>query len=218
MHIKCSRIFRGHHKSIRMKIYTKTGDRGQTALFDGRCVSKNNLRIETYGTVDELNSHLGLANADCRHADLHELLAQLQRQLFAFGADLATPHDSKNASKIKRIGPSEIAFLEQHIDAATAALPPLKHFVLPGGSPTASRLHVARTVCRRAERLLVTLMAAEPDGPDALIYLNRLSDLIFTLARRANQLDAVPDVEWLPENPQPKAPRPSRPAPRGRGR
>ena len=198
-----------------MKIYTKTGDRGQTSLFDGRHVPKNNLRIETYGTVDELNSHLGLANAECRHGELRELLEQLQRQLFDLGADLATPADSKNAGKIQRIGAWHIAFLEQQIDAATAVLRPLKRFVLPGGSVTAARLHVARTVCRRAERLLVTLMAQEPVGPDALIYVNRLSDLIFTLARRANQLDGVADVEWFPEKAQPDPVKPSRRGSRG---
>ena len=191
-----------------MKIYTKFGDKGQTALFNGARVRKDDLRIETYGTVDELNSHLGLALVDCRDAGLRGILLGLQRELFSLGADLATPRiaagdvtpgleGAKGAEKkVKRIGAGEVAGLEQLIDAATAELPALKRFILPGGGVTACRLHVARTVCRRAERLLVSLMEREQVGEQALIYLNRLSDLLFCLARRANQMEGVGDVEW----------------------
>jgi cob(I)alamin adenosyltransferase len=184
-----------------MKIYTKFGDAGQTALFDGRKVSKDHLRIETYGTVDELNSVLGLAIVDCRHEKLRNILTTLQDELFDLGADLATPLDSANAAKIGRIGEMHIAFLEKTIDEATAELPALRAFILPGGGITAARLHVGRTVCRRAERLLVTLIQHENFGEpphQPLIYLNRLSDLLFTLARWSNKLDGIVDVEWRP--------------------
>jgi cob(I)alamin adenosyltransferase len=186
-----------------MKIYTKQGDKGQTGLFDGRKVSKGDLRIETYGTVDELNSVIGVAIADSADAPLRGLLTRLQHQLFDLGGDLATPLDSKNSAKIRRIAGEHVAVLEKEIDAATAELPALKRFVLPGGNVTAARLHVARTVCRRAERLLVRLMAAE--GADAvgeqpLVYLNRLSDLLFTLARLANHRAGMADVEWDPSS------------------
>jgi cob(I)alamin adenosyltransferase len=180
----------------RMKIYTKFGDQGQTALFDGQRVRKDHLRIETYGTVDELNSVLGVAIAECPDAALRNLLVGLQHRLFDLGADLATPAGSKNEAKVRRIGTEDVAGLEQAIDAATSELPPLTRFVLPGGTLTAAHLHVARTVCRRAERHLVALMAEEPLGDQALIYLNRLSDLLFTLARLANKRAGRPDVEW----------------------
>jgi cob(I)alamin adenosyltransferase len=181
-----------------MKIYTKQGDRGHSVLFDGTRVLKNNPRLETYGTVDELNSLLGLAAADCPDAPLKKLLTTLQGQLLELGSDLATPTGSPNEGKVRRINVNQISFLEEQIDQATAQLPPLKRFILPGGSVTAARLHVARTVCRRAERFLVTLMQdpAAPMSDTPLIYLNRLSDLLFTLARLANQRQGLPDVEW----------------------
>ena len=180
-----------------MKIYTKQGDAGLTALFDGRRVSKDHLRIETYGTVDELNSVLGVAIAGCGHEALRGLLIQLQHQLFVLGGDLATPADSKNAGKIQRITAEHVTFLEKQIDAATEQLPALRRFILPGGGATASQLHIARTVCRRAERRLVTLAGSgENVGGVAIIYVNRVSDLLFTLARLANRLDGVQDTEW----------------------
>jgi cob(I)alamin adenosyltransferase len=181
-----------------MKIYTKQGDRGQSVLFDGTRVAKTHARLETYGTVDELNSHLGLAAAACRHDPLRSLLTTLQGQLLELGSDLATPLGSPNEAKVARVTADRVRFLEEQIDAATAQLPPLKRFILPGGGETASRLHVARTVCRRAERLLVNLMqdSTDPVGEQPLVYLNRLSDLLFTLARWANALDGVPDREW----------------------
>ena len=182
-----------------MKIYTKQGDAGQTTLSDGRRVRKDDLRVETYGTVDELNSVLGLAMAECRDAALHAQLAELQHQLFDLGADLAMPADAANADKVRRIQATHVAALEQQIDAATAQLDPLKEFVLPGGCVLAAQLHVARTVCRRAERLLVTLMDHEPIAPIVLIYVNRLSDLLFTLARLANKLEGRSDITWQSE-------------------
>ncbi len=190
-----------------MKIYTKFGDRGETVLFDGTRVTKSHLRIETYGTLDELNSHLGVALTDCQHPALQGLLTELQQELFVVGSDLATPVGSKNEAKVQRLRGEAVGRLEGHIDAATAQLPPLKSFILPGGGLTAARLHVARTVCRRAERLLTSLALAEAGGAGEaalrvpLIYLNRLSDLLFTLARLANQLDGVADVQWQSKKP-----------------
>lgn len=181
-----------------MKIYTRTGDAGQTGLFDGTRVSKDHLRIETYGTVDELNSHLGLVLVDCPEA-VGGVLRRVQRDLFTLGADLATPVGGKNADRTPRIGAGHIAYVEREIDAATGQLPPLRKFILPGGTVAAARLHVARTVCRRAERLLVTLGGQEAVVAEGLVYLNRLSDLLFTLARLANHLQGTPDVEWSGE-------------------
>ncbi len=185
-----------------MKIYTRQGDQGNSGLFDGRRVPKNHLRLETYGTLDELNSHLGLAIAECRHETLRSALETLQRELFLLGTDLATPLGSPNEAKVHRTSTQDVRMLEERIDAATAQLPPLKRFILPGGGVTACRLHVARTVCRRAERSLVSLMRIEPEEPighPPLIYVNRLRDLLFTYARLANQLDGIPDVEWVTE-------------------
>ena len=181
-----------------MKIYTKQGDHGRSVLFDGTRVSKDHLRLETYGTIDELNSHLGLIIATCTHATLNSLLTTLQGHLLDLGSDLATPLGSPNEAKVRRLSADHVQFLEDQIDSATAQLPPLKRFILPGGSPTAAHLHIARTICRRAERHLVTLMSnpQDPVGETPLIYLNRLSDLLFTLARLANKLDQTPDIEW----------------------
>jgi len=185
-----------------MKIYTRQGDQGISGLFDGRRVPKNHLRLETYGTLDELNSHLGLAIAECRHEAFRLELKKLQQELFLLGADLATPLGSPNEAKVHRTSAQEVEALEDRIDRATAQLPPLKRFILPGGGVTACRLHVARTVCRRAERALVSLMHQEPPEPvgeHPLIYINRLSDLLFTYARLANHLDGIADVEWVTE-------------------
>jgi cob(I)alamin adenosyltransferase len=184
-----------------MKIYTRQGDAGLTGLFNGQRVPKNHPRLETYGTVDELNSHLGLALAQCPHETLCLQLQNLQHQLLLLGADLATPPGSPNEGKLRRIGPEDITALERQIDAATAQLPPLKRFILPGGGITAARLHVARTVCRRTERHLAALLLEprDPVGSHVLIYINRLSDLLFTLARLANKLDKIQDIEWAGE-------------------
>ena len=185
------------------KIYTKQGDQGMSVLFNGQRVPKHHLRLETYGTVDELNSHLGLALCTCTNDALRVQLQQLQVQLFSLGADLATPAGAANEHKVRRIGAAEATALEQQIDAATDRLPPLKNFILPGGCATACHLHVARTVCRRAERLLVAHEQTHPKdstGIYPLIYLNRLSDLLFTLARLANHLAAVGEFEWNPRS------------------
>lgn len=177
----------------RMKIYTRTGDDGTTALFAGGRVSKTDLRVETYGTVDELNAALGLARAQQPAGDAW--LAQMQRQLFTLGADLATPLDARS-SYIVRLDAAAVAWLEAVIDEATAALPPLTHFILPAGCPAAAHLHLARTVCRRAERLAVALAAQEPVSAQVVPYLNRLSDCLFTLARWENAQAGVPDDIW----------------------
>jgi cob(I)alamin adenosyltransferase len=181
-----------------VRIYTRQGDAGMTGLFDGRRVPKNHPRLETCGTLDELNCHLGLTAADCRHAALQALLRTLQQQLFVLGADLATPLNSAMKSKIRRIGARDAKALERHIDAIDARLPRLKRFILPGGGMTAARLHVARAVCRRAERHLAAWMhnRADPPGKQPLIFLNRLGDLLFMLARLANKLDGIAETQW----------------------
>lgn len=178
-----------------MKIYTKTGDDGTTSLFSGGRVSKTHLRVEAYGTVDELNSLLGLARAHKPHAQTNAWLAQVQRQLFHLGADLATPLDAK-AEWVVRMDADTITWLETTIDEMAAQLPELRNFVLPGGSPAAAALHVARTVCRRAERLVVALKQHETLGDYTLVYLNRLSDFLFTLARWENMQAGEPEEKW----------------------
>ena len=192
-----------------MKIYTRQGDKGVSGLFDGRRVPKCHPRLEAYGTLDELNSHIGLAIAHCRHPSLQTQLLALQHQLLVLGSDLATPPGSANESKVTRIQPRDATELEHQIDAATAQLPPLKRFILPGGSLAAAALHIARTVCRRAERQMVSLMQqtpADPIGEQPLVFVNRLSDLLFVLARLANHLDGVDDIEWIPKNDRNKTP------------
>jgi cob(I)alamin adenosyltransferase len=176
-----------------MKIYTKTGDDGMTALFAGGRVSKSHPRVETYGTVDELNSLVGSARAHGAQQD--EWLQQVQNALFHLGADLATPLDAQ-AEWVVRTPESEIEWLEARMDEMAAKLPDLKKFILPGGCPAAAQLHVARTVCRRAERLAVSLAQHEPVTENAVVYLNRLSDFLFTLARYENMLADVPETEW----------------------
>ena len=171
-----------------MKIYTRTGDTGQTALFGGKRVSKDDARIEAYGTVDELNSHLGVVLAMDRDT---QLLA-VQRDLFEIGAHLASP----GTSRFTGVPASRIEDLERSIDVMEAALTPLKSFILPGGSPAAAQVHVARTVCRRAERLVVALHDDDPATQSSIAYLNRLSDYLFVAARFANFKAGVEDVPW----------------------
>lgn len=178
-----------------MKIYTRTGDNGTTGLFSGGRVSKTHLRVETYGTVDELNSVIGVARALSPTAQTAEQLERVQNQLFHLGADLATPLDAK-AEWVVRMDAATVAWLEAGIDSMTNELPPLKNFILPGGSPAAAQIHVARTVCRRAERLAVALAEHEPIGEHVLEYLNRLSDWLFTLARWENQQAGVSEETW----------------------
>lgn len=181
-----------------MNLYTRTGDDGSTGLIGGQRVSKDHLRIDAYGTVDELNAHLGLAAVALsgQTSELAPKLQAVQNELFALGAVLATPPGSKYAASAPPIRPEWATRLEREIDAATEQLPPLRQFILPGGSELAARLHIARTVCRRAERLIVSLHRLEPLEPVLLTYLNRLSDWLFIQARRANQLAGQPDRPW----------------------
>lgn len=178
-----------------MKIYTKTGDDGYTSLFAGGRVSKAHLRVEAYGTVDELNSVIGVARTCGPHAEVDQALTGVQSTLFHLGADLATPLDAQPAWVV-RTTESHVTALERDIDAMTERLPALTQFILPGGTAAAAQIHVARTVCRRAERLTVALSDVEPVNAAAVIYLNRLSDWLFTLARLENMLAGVPDVVW----------------------
>ena len=181
-------------------IYTRTGDDGTTGLFGGDRVGKANPRIEAYGTVDEVNSAVGLARAHLRDAPgferLDPVLADVQDGLFVLGADLATPPDAKPV--VPRIDGAHTKGIETHIDAFQDDLPELKTFILPGGTPAAAALHTARTVCRRAERRVVQAGASTPVNEQATIYLNRLSDLLFVTARWANRQSGVREDPWTP--------------------
>lgn len=182
-----------------MKIYTRTGDRGETGLFGGTRISKADLRVEAYGSVDELNAEIGLAIVERDGDDPFRLfLLEIQRNLLVLGADLACaePDTSKVAQRSVRMGEEAVARLEAEIDRLDEKLPPLRKFILPGGAPLGARLHVARTACRRAERRCVELSRQQSVNPIAITYLNRLSDLLFVMARAANQSAGVPDVEW----------------------
>lgn len=181
-----------------MRLYTKTGDDGTTGLFGGARVNKDSDRVEAYGTVDELNAVLGLARAASLPPELDPLLARIQNELFALGAEIACAPGKEGRLASRPIDAGEIAALERAIDEHDAALPPLQNFVLPAGAPGAAALHHARTVCRRAERLVLHAGRADPVRPELIVYLNRLSDLLFALARRANQLAGLPDVPWQP--------------------
>jgi cob(I)alamin adenosyltransferase len=178
-----------------MKIYTKTGDKGDTALFGGQRVPKDALRVEAYGTVDELNSVLGIVLADNNDTGVQMVLGPIQMKLFALGAELATP-DPNKASGVPHITGEDTTHLEGLIDSLGADLPPLRNFIVPGGTPAAARIHFARTVCRRAERAVVRLSRTEPVGEEAIVYLNRLSDLLFVLARYVNAKAGVQEVPW----------------------
>jgi cob(I)alamin adenosyltransferase len=178
-----------------MKIYTKTGDAGRTGLFAGARVSKNHPRIEAYGTVDELNATIGLTRAFTPPAGMDGLLETIQHGLFAVGAELATPDPQAHGTAL--VSETTIAALEAAIDENEATLPPLRQFILPTGTTLAASLHVARGVCRRAERCFVTLHESEPDiSLVTLRYLNRLSDLLFVLARVANHESGISDTGW----------------------
>jgi cob(I)alamin adenosyltransferase len=180
-----------------MKIYTRTGDAGTTGLIDGSRVSKDDLRVSAYGDVDELNAVIGVIKAHSGDAPLNALLHQVQRDLFALGAQLADPEATVGTRKAKAsFPPSEVEKLERAIDEREAALPALTAFVLPGGSPVGSFLHLARTVCRRAERTVIALSHQREIEPIFIVYLNRLSDLLFVLARHANQAAGVAEDRW----------------------
>ncbi len=180
-----------------MKIYTKTGDSGTTGLAGGARLPKSAPRIAAYGDIDELNAMLGLVASETPHAPVRESLAQIQAALFTVGAQLASPDRD---TKIEVITAAQVDFLERQIDVISVSLPELRSFILPGGGKTAALLHVARTVCRRAERSMVALTTHDGEKVDSwlLIYVNRLSDFLFTLARLANQLESVEDVPWKP--------------------
>jgi cob(I)alamin adenosyltransferase len=179
-----------------VKIYTRTGDSGDTALFDGTRVPKSDARVAAYGEVDELNAWLGLVRAGASDADLTDKLQQIQRDLFALGARLADP-SHRIAGRVTKAAttPDDISRLEGWIDAYDAELSPLRRFILAGGSDTGAALHVARTICRRAERAMVAL-GADAFEQELLHYVNRLSDLLFTMARAANHRAGIAEVEW----------------------
>lgn len=179
-----------------VKLYTKTGDDGTTGLFGGARVKKASLRVDAYGTVDELNATLGVARATKLEPFTEGVLAAVQVDLFTLGAELACVPGKEDKMSMKLLEPADAERLEKAIDAAEEGLPPLKSFVLPGGSPQAAALHLARTVCRRAERGVLALDV--PARNDIVIYLNRLSDLLFVLARKANVAAGVEDVPWAP--------------------
>jgi len=188
-----------------MKIYTKTGDKGTTALFGGTRVPKHHIRIESYGTVDELNSHIGLIRDQNIDADSKAILMQIQDKLFTVGAILATDpkkailKSGKERLNIIKISDEDIELLEQEMDKMNACLPTMTHFVLPGGHQTVSFCHIARCVCRRAERLASTLNESEPFQPNTLIYLNRLSDYLFVLARKLSKDLQADEIKWIPK-------------------
>jgi cob(I)alamin adenosyltransferase len=188
-----------------MKVYTKTGDKGTTALFGGTRVPKHHIRIESYGTVDELNSHIGLIRDQDINPHYKAILEKIQDRLFTVGAILATDPEKatlkngKDRLNIPKISENDIELLENEIDSMEAELPPMTHFVLPGGHTTVSYCHIARCVCRRAERLSVHLNELEPTDMMVLTYLNRLSDYLFVLARKLSLDLKADEVKWIPE-------------------
>ncbi len=180
-----------------MKIYTRRGDAGETDLFGGSRVSKHESRVEAYGEVDELNATVGVCAAATGHDDLREILYRIQSRLFDLGGTLASPDTGRREkSGVPEVADEDVAGLEQQIDALSGELAPLQRFILPGGSPAAAAFHVARTVCRRAERRLVALHRQEPQPAASLGYLNRLSDLLFVMARVENRRADIADIEW----------------------
>lgn len=182
-----------------MKIYTRTGDAGDTALFGGGRVSKDHHRVSAYGTVDELNASVGVAVAAVADAEIQKRLGQVQHDLFALGAVLATvptQEDRPRPKGLPQLPTGRVAEMEAWMDAADGEVAPLRAFILPGGTPGAAALHLARTVCRRAERAVVHLATLEPVDEGIVVYLNRLSDLLFMFARLENHRAGSGDVEW----------------------
>jgi cob(I)alamin adenosyltransferase len=179
-----------------MKIYTKTGDDGTTGLYGGTRLPKDALRLRAYGTVDEANAAIGLARAQLQDVEIDGVLDGLQNALFDLGADLATPQDSPYGKNISRMSEDDVSTLERLIDRFEEELEPLRQFILPGGQPAAAALHLARTIVRRAEREVVSLARDEWVNPAAAIYLNRLSDLLFVLARAVNHQAGIADTPW----------------------
>ena len=188
-----------------MKIYTKTGDKGTTALFGGTRVPKHHIRIDSYGTVDELNSHIGLIRDQEIDPRSKEILVHIQDRLFTVGAVLATDPEKmtlkngKDRLNIPRVDEEDITLLETEMDKMNDHLPPMTHFVLPGGHTTVSYCHIARGVCRRAERLTTALYELEPFDEHTLKYLNRLSDYLFVLARKLSNDLQADEIKWIPK-------------------
>ena len=188
-----------------MKIYTKTGDKGTTALFGGTRVSKHHIRIDSYGTIDELNAWLGLIRDQEITSHSKKLLAVIQDKLFTIGAILATDPEKallksgKERLNIPKINASDIELLEMEMDVMNESLPPMTHFILPGGHTTVSYCHIARTVCRRAERMATQLFEKEPFEENVLSYINRLSDYLFVLARKLSKELKADEIKWIPE-------------------
>ena len=181
------------------KIYTKTGDKGNTSLIGGTKVPKSHLRIEAYGTIDELNSYIGLCRDLISDETGRAVLQEVQDRLFTVGAALACDPVKEPKMRIPDLKDTDIQYLEKEIDRMTEALPPMKHFILPGGHATISQLHIARCVCRRAERCCVRLeLEGQEVEPIILQYINRLSDYLFVLARYAGQLLQAPEIPWKP--------------------
>ena len=182
-----------------IKIYTKTGDKGSTSLIGGTKVPKSDIRIETYGTVDELNSWIGNINDQLQDAEFRTELKEIQDRLFTIGSALATDGEKEPKMKLPDLHDSDISLLESRIDFMTSALPPMKSFILPGGHPVVSSIHIVRCVCRRAERLAVNMQQHELFIDEKIVqYLNRLSDYLFTLARYAAQKLGVEELPWKP--------------------
>lgn len=179
-----------------MKIYTKTGDRGDTRLFDGTKVRKHDDRVEAYGDIDELNSLIGAASSFLQDPSLVSILADIQRDLFSVGAQLADPRFRERAAGKSQLSRERILSLEHAIDGFDAELPPLREFILAGGGHAGAMLHVARTVCRRAERRVVSLSEKVEVSPDVIEYLNRLSDFLFVMARAVNHREGKQEIPW----------------------
>ena len=188
-----------------MKIYTKTGDTGTTSLFGGTRVPKHHIRIESYGTVDELNSWIGLVRDLVADAEIKELLQEIQDRLFVLGAQLATEPEKaklksgKDRLNIYTLQEDDVQKLEKAMDQMNAQLPAMTHFILPGGHPTVSYCHIARTICRRAERMITYLNENEAVDPVILVYINRLSDYLFVLSRKLSASLKAEEIKWIPE-------------------
>ncbi|MFM9986717.1 MAG: cob(I)yrinic acid a,c-diamide adenosyltransferase [Flavobacteriales bacterium] len=181
-----------------MKIYTRKGDSGTTSLLGGTRVPKHHLRIEAYGTVDELNSYLGLVRDTIAMSETERVLEGIQERLFTMGSHLAVDPEHAGKMKLPELAPSDILFLEEEMDKMDARLPEMKHFILPGGHVAASHCHVARCICRRAERCLTSLNEYEPLEPILMQYLNRLSDYLFVLSRWVAQEKGAIETPWIP--------------------
>lgn len=180
-----------------MKIYTKGGDKGETGLFGGDRVSKDSLRIDSYGTIDELNSFIGLAFLEVKDEEIKGILKRIQNQLFTLGSDLAAPDTEKNRKyNIPRVSEEFYLSLERDIDRFESLNDEIRFFILPGGSKGSTLLHICRTICRRGERIVAALSKTEEINKNIIIYLNRLSDLFFVLARYENKINGVQDIKW----------------------